>query len=246
MKSKKPTAILWDYDGTLMDSANKNFSVNREIFHQIKPRVAANGWPKALSSLAEYKTAVSHTLNWQRFYMDNLGYTHEETLQAGSMWSEYNLANETKITLFEGISNVVQGFKSIPQGICSLNCADNIAKALQNNKLNHYFSSIVGFNTISHDRAKPYPDAFLHCLNDMSIITNGTICYIGDHEDDAKFARNAETSLREANKDTKVIMIAAAYGGANPSLWETKPDYIAHSVTEIKTFVSNMLKNYTS
>ncbi len=233
----KLSAILWDYDGTLMDSRHKNLSVNKEIFAKIKPDFKQEDWPVAFSSVDHYQNVVYQSKDWRDMYMDHLGFTEAEALKAGSMWKEYQLKNQTAVTLFEGIPKIVKDFESVPQGICSLNSADNIVSMLEQHNIAHCFKSVVGFDTISQDKPKPYPDAFLHCLNEMNVDGEGTIFYIGDHQEDTRFARNAEIALREADKDVRVLSIAAVYGGGEPSEWELQPDYTAHSVENIVQFI---------
>ena len=234
----KLTAILWDYDGTLMDSRYKNLSVNKEIFSKIKPEVKQKEWPAVFSSVECYQKAIHLSKDWRDMYIDHIGFTEEEALKASSLWKKYQLKNQTAIELFEGIPKIVKNFESVPQGICSLNSADNIIAMLQQHKIDHCFKSVVGFDTISHNKPKPYPDAFLHCLSEMNIDGNGTIFYIGDHQEDIRFARNAEAALKKRNKDVQVLTIAAAYGGdTNTSLWALQPDYTARSVDNITQFI---------
>ena len=231
------SAILWDYDGTLMDSRHKNLSVNKEIFAKIKPDHKQEEWPLAFTSVDHYQKAVYLSKDWRDIYIHHLGFTEAEALKAGSMWKEYQLKNQTAIELFEGIPKIVQCFEKVPQGICSLNSADNIIAMLQQNKIEHCFKSVVGFDTISQDKPKPYPDSFLHCLNEMNVDGEGIIFYIGDHQEDVRFARNAEIALKKLDKDVRVLSIAAAYGGGEPSEWEMQPDYTAHSVENIAEFI---------
>ncbi len=71
----KLAAVLWDYDGTLMDSCHKNLSVNQDIFSFLKPEIEKSEWPVSIQSIAEYRKAVSETLNWLHFYMNHLRLT---------------------------------------------------------------------------------------------------------------------------------------------------------------------------
>jgi HAD superfamily hydrolase (TIGR01549 family) len=233
----KLTAILWDYDGTLIDSRHKNLSVNKEIFAKIKPNLQQESWPIAFSSIEHYQNAVYQSKDWREIYTDHLGLTEAEALAAGGMWTEYHMKNQTEVTLFDGISSVVKSLKNIPQGICSLNSSENIIAILKRNKIDHCFKSVVGFDTISLDKPKPYPDSFLHCLNEMNVSGEGTIFYIGDHQEDIHFARNAGVALQKKNKDVQVLSIAAAYSGVDPSSWNIQPDFIATSAIDISCFI---------
>lgn len=231
------SAILWDYDGTLMDTRYKNLSVNKEIFLKIKPEYIKEEWPIAFTSIEQYQHAVHQSKDWRDMYMDHIGYTEGEALKASGMWKEYQLNNQTVVELFEGIPNIIKQFEAVPQGICSLNSADNIISMLKRHKIDHCFKSIVGFDTIAHDRPKPFPDAFLHCLSEMKVNGEGIVFYIGDHQEDMRFADNAEIALKKENKNVRVFSIAAVYGGANTNEWEIQPDYTAHSVEHIAQII---------
>ena len=236
----KPTAILWDYDGTLMDSVHKNFTVNKEIVRYLNPGIEPDNSPAALTSLDAYIEIVHKSSNWIEIYIEDFGLKPEQAIQAGKLWSEYHLTNKTPSNLFAGVSEIVKSFADIPQGICSLNCVNNINVMLQANNMDNYFSSVVGHNSIAIEKAKPHPDAFIHCLNEMGVTEEGTIFYIGDHQDDTRFAKNAEQVLKKKNKDIRVLSIAAAYSGAKPNSWDIKPDYTVNSVAEIKKIISDL------
>lgn len=233
----KLTAILWDYDGTLMDSRHKNLAVNKEIFAKIKPEVKQEEWPAAFSSIDHYQKAIYQSKDWLETYTEHLGFTEAEAYKAGGMWNEHQLKNDTAMTLFVGIPEIIKKFEAIPQGICSLNTSDNIIAMLQRHKVAHHFKSILGFDAASKDKPKPYPDSFLHCLNEMNVDGEGTIFYIGDHQEDTRFARNAEIALKKKNKDVQVYSIAAAYGGADLSMWDIQPDFTAHSVDDVAQII---------
>ena len=66
----KVSAILWDYDGTLVDTINKNYAINKELFATIRPQVSESEWPLALSSLEAYKKASDQAVNWRDLYFN--------------------------------------------------------------------------------------------------------------------------------------------------------------------------------
>ena len=46
----KTDAILWDYDGTLVNSAPKNISITKDILSEVAPHLSGNSLPGHLES----------------------------------------------------------------------------------------------------------------------------------------------------------------------------------------------------
>ena len=229
----KLLAVLWDYDGTLMNSIYKNFLVTREVLLHVKPEIKETGWPRNLKTFELYKEVFYQTLDWQEIYTSIFKLTKEETKIAGGLWGEFQINNQTPVDMFEGLGNVIKNLDFVPHGICSLNCSKNISRMLENHNIDHFFKAVVGFNLLSFARQKPFPDAFLCCLEEMNITDDGTIFYIGDHQDDILFARNAEIALKEQGRNINVKSIAACYSWAKPKTWNTAPHYSAYTVEDI-------------
>ena len=237
----KPVAILWDYDGTLINSCHKNMVVNRELFTYFNPNIDPPKWPEALTSIDKYQQATCQISDWRDLYHKCFGLSQEQTLQAGEMWRDYQLKNQTPLELFGGIPEIVRNFSSIAQGICSLNDTQNIQTMLKGKNLDDCFQAIVGHDRVDLEKQKPHPEAFFLCLNEMQIEDKeGVIFYIGDNMVDVHFARNAEQSLRKHGKNFTVKAIAASYSGTDPSTWEMSPDYVAKAVADIAKFIPNL------
>ncbi|MGD9153734.1 MAG: HAD-IA family hydrolase [Gammaproteobacteria bacterium] len=233
------SAILWDYDGTLVDSAHKNLMATREILLHLNYITSNDEWPSALSSVEKYRDITCSATNWRHFYKKYFGLSEQQVNEAGALWSEFQLKNQTPVEVFDGIPQLISSLPPIPQGICSLNCEQLIEKELQQRQLLNYFDYIVGYNTKAISQPKPDPESFAYCLQQMKVPTAGTIIYIGDHHEDTQFARNAEKMLRNDNNQLRVVNIAACYSGAKPDLWEMQPDYRAHSVDEVVSIISS-------
>ena len=233
----KLLAVLWDYDGTLMNSIYKNFLVTREVLLHVKPEFEKIGWPYHISTFELYKEIFYQTLNWQEIYTKFFNLTKEETKFAGGFWSQFQMKNKTPVDMFDGIDDVIRDLSFVPHGICSLNCSLNISNMLKTHNVDHFFKSIVGYTSLSFARQKPFPDAFLCCVNEMNIEGEGTIFYIGDHQEDIRFAYNAEIALKEQGRNINVRSIAACYAGANSETWKISPNYNAYSVGDIVKYI---------
>lgn len=230
-------AILWDYDGTLVNSVPKNIDITKQILSVVAPRLSGQNMPQALKSEKAYHLANHQAKNWQILYKDYYGLTEEEMLEAGTMWTEYQLKNLTPVELFSGIEHTLNQIQ-LPQGICSQNSSENINQVLEKNNLAHKINSIVGYDDIPSNAQKPSPIGGIKCLEEIfDTVIDKKIIYIGDHEGDVEFARNIEKKL---SANSQVISIIAKYSGANTRLWTYKPDFEIETPTDLL----NILINY--
>lgn len=238
------SAILWDYDGTLVDTYQRNLAVTREIVSEISSKVKEDkgNMPAGLLSLDAYKEANHLSLNWQDLYANYFDLTAEETQEAGPLWSIYQEKCHVEASLIENIPNVIRELQFLPHGICSLNCSSNIKKYLNKNNLDSCFKSIIGYNDVPLSQQKPNPASFLQCCNAMQIDLNTrqTIIYIGDHEQDIQFAMNAEKELKKQGGDISVLTIAALYNHPSPSERSLKSDYTAYAVSDILDIIRQL------
>lgn len=229
------SAILWDFDGTIIDTLSQHFLVNQKIYSLVKPNEKKDNWPEALTNLDKYIKAEYETVNWRDLYK-TFGFSEEQTNQAGGMWTNQVSKNRELMKMFLGIYDILQSI-DLPQGICSLNCSDHIKNILQANGIDHHFTSVVGYNDISFDSQKPHPEGFLLCIDKMNIKNSGTIFYIGDHKEDVKFAKNSEIALKNRGDDFSILTIAACYGGSDCSSWDVQPDFVAHNTSDISEII---------
>lgn len=222
------SAILWDYDGTLVNTNIKNFLVNKEIYLLVKKEKI----PEVLQSFEKYKEAENKARNWKELYEKYFGFSQKEIEYAASIWGDLSLKNKTSVKLFEGILELIKKIK-LPQGICSQNCSNNIKSVLKKYKMDNYFQSIIGYKDISFENQKPHHEGFILCLEKMKIKNNGIFFYVGDHKEDVQFAKNAEEFLRKKGDNIKILTIAACYSGADTKKWDLKPDYEAYVPSDI-------------
>jgi len=227
--------IIWDYDGTLVNSAPKNIDITRQILSVVVPRLSGDNLPVYLRSESDYHTANHKSKNWQDLYINFYGLTESETQIAGRLWTEFQLKNLTPVQLFPGIKQTINQLH-LPQGICSQNSAANIRKVLTNNKLHNKFKSIIGYDDIPDDAQKPSPASGIKCLKSIfGEITNKKIIYIGDHEGDVEFARNLANEIGVSNT---VISIIVKYSGAITDSWSLKPDFEISSPKELLKIIT--------
>jgi N-acetyl-D-muramate 6-phosphate phosphatase len=229
-------AIIWDYDGTLVDTRQKNFNVTRKIVG--KTAGVEPGTFPVLQVLETYTTAARRSTNWRELYTRELGFTHEKTDEAGKLWTEFQLNDDTPTPLYDGIRELICSLGQFPSGIVSQNSRSNITRVLEKNGLLSYFRCIVGYEEVDLRKQKPEPDGLLLCIERLTSLHPGHVLYIGDHETDIQCARNANDVLQGNNAGFKVVSVGAAYSrydGAGK--WGVAPDYSAKSVRDVLEIV---------
>lgn len=227
----KLDAILWDYDGTLVNSVPKNIDITKTILSIVAPHLTGENLPKYLGDEESYHQANHGAKNWQELYVDYYGLTHDEMILAGSMWAEHQEKNETEVTLFDGITHVIDKFSQLPHGICSQNSQKNIRRVLSNNSIDLPFKAIVGYDDVSNANQKPHAFSGIKCVESIfGHLDCQLLMYIGDHEADTKFARNLQAEL---GGSTKVIAVAAGYSRSEPDKWDSQPDFTANTVEDL-------------
>jgi phosphoglycolate phosphatase-like HAD superfamily hydrolase len=232
----KIDAVLWDYDGTIVNSVPKNIDITKQILAKVAPRLSGEGLPICLRSEKDYHIANHAARNWQDLYLNYYGLSENETILAGNLWTEFQLKNITPVILFPGVLEAITKL-TCPQAICSQNSALNIKQVLKENNLLHKFDAIIGYDDIPENEQKPSPVGGILCLKRIfKNIDSKTIVYIGDHVGDVQFARNMESELSNANK---VISVAANYSGANISSWQDQPDYIINTPVELHQILNS-------
>ncbi len=236
--SGKICAIIWDYDGTLVDSRQKNLNVTRKIVSKI-----LKGDPTeipTLSSLEKYHQAHIKAKNWREFYKESFGLTEAQTDDAGRMWTGYQLEDQTSIPLIDGVGEIIISLRRFPQGIVSQNSRENIIQYLKQKNLHSYFKSIIGYEEVDLDKQKPNPEGLMMCIERLTDFKPGIVIYIGDHETDVQCALNANNILINSNPETKIICVGAFYGfDVDTSSWSVLPDYQIKNAGEIVKLVNN-------
>ncbi len=208
------TAILWDYDGTLADTAVKNFAVTKAVLHRLDPALL-DPLPEALTSLEAYRAADRRSENWRELYVRAYGVPPEQLDEAGALWGPCQRAEETLPPLFSGLAPVLEALRGVPMGICSQNEGGNIRAALAAHGVSDCFGAVVGHTDVPFDRQKPDPAAFLRCLERLGL-PEGRFAYIGDHAGDVQFGRGAQSALRAMGRRASVTCVTAAWNGAPP------------------------------
>lgn len=235
---KKPgnvDAILWDFDGTIADSAAKNISITKKILARVAPRLCGDNLPRSLQNKAEYHVANHGAGNWRDLYRDYFGMTAKEIEIAGPLWESYQMQDETDVKLFDGVADTVNGLSAFPQGICSANASGNIREVLNIHGLLSSFQSVIGYEDLPEHQQKPEPEGGLRCLRELfEDIDNKTILFIGDHIADVIFARGLSQQL---GPSSQVVSVVVTYSGAKPQNWHMQPDIVVDDPQELRDWI---------
>lgn len=232
-------AIVWDFDGTLVDTRAKNLAVTRMLVERVTGRTA-DAIP-ALASREGYESALHRHQHWHDFYRVELGLDEGELSAAAGLWMEAQAADRTEAPCFTGIPEVLARFDHLPHGIVSLNARDNIARIVAALELDGYFDVIFGFEAVPLERRKPEPDALLLCIDRLGARDPGTVVYIGDHETDAMCATRAHGAMSDRGKSVRVLSIAVDFGGSGSvQRWSARPDHVATSAREVREILAGL------
>lgn len=227
-------AIIWDFDGTLVDSRHRNLSVNRSLVE----RLTGRPWEdfKALKSIPEYDAAVARCTNWRDFYEREFGFSGPAVESAGQLWPEYQLRDGTPVEPFEGVRDTLEALRYLPHGIVSQNARVIISATLDPLGLGERFAHVVGYQEVGPGRQKPASDGLLDCLEALTGLAPGMAFYIGDHPTDMQCVVESRRELAARGLDIELKSIAVLYGGESPHAWSTQPDEVAaspHAIVEI-------------
>lgn len=229
-------AIIWDYDGTLVDTRHKNLNVTKKIIERISGKESDN-FP-ALRSVENYHAAVKRIMNWRELYQAEFDLTEAQIDAAGALWAEYQLNDDTEVPFCDGIEAVLGDLVDFPHGIVSQNSKQNITEFLDKVNFLPYFKTIIGYEEVDFQKQKPNPGGLLRCIDQLTDSASGHVLYIGDHAMDAQCAHRANQALRAAKRDVTVVSIGAFFiFDPDTSTWQEQPDYEIQSAEAILDIV---------
>lgn len=227
-----PDAIIWDFDGTLADTTLKNLVVTRRIYQALTGADPLQ--IEALTSEEKYLAAIRSTLNWRELYRRYYHLSEEQIDQAGRMWTEYQLADQTPVKLYPGLPEVLAQSDGRPNGVVSQNSRGSIIKVLQEHKIIDHFGCIIGYEEVGAAGQKPAPEGLLQCIRELLPQGGKSVVYIGDHDTDIRCARNADQFYRQRKNPLRIVSIGVQFAGQpqTPN-WSAAPDHVARSSSEL-------------
>ena len=228
-------AVIWDFDGTLVDSSERNMSVTREIISQVT--AASPDEFEALRSVPAYKAATTRSRNWRDLYASEFGFPDADIDRAGALWTEYQERSSTQVQVIDGVRETLEALDHLPHGIVSQNARDIITGVLGDSALERHFRAIIGYEEVAMSAQKPAPDGLLSCIDELTAFRLGYVFYIGDHEGDTICADNAKQEVAARGLPVNVVAIAALYQGESTASWTVQPDHAARDPHEVRHIV---------
>ncbi len=234
------SAIIWDYDGTIVNSLSKNLEVTRIIFKELFNLDESNH--KALESEKFYFQALQRCDNWQHLYATEFHLAEEQIQKAGSIWGNVQKRVDKSTPVYQTLKETLEKLNKIPNGIVSQNDSRNIQTTLEKENIDKYFSNIIGYNDVSNTEQKPHPRGLLSCIERFHNGEPSTIFFIGDHHTDIEMVNNTKSVLSEGDIKVNVISVLAQFTN-DDSNYERRPtpDFILSSPKELIALVENYL-----
>jgi phosphoglycolate phosphatase-like HAD superfamily hydrolase len=240
--SNQVSAVIWDFDGTLADTLQRNLEITRRILERLLGD-SAGPFP-VLRDRDSYARAIHRVSSWRELYVRELGVPPERTEDAAPLWTEFHEEDTDVPQLFDGVHDAVSGLDGRPQGIVSQNSRDHIIKSLGQAGLLSRFGTIVADEELPYHRQKPEPDGLLQCTEALLATDgaepSGTILYVGDHPVDIECVRRASAELTRRGHSWRLLSVGVQYGAASERQWGSKPDFVANEPADIPVIVRQL------
>jgi HAD superfamily hydrolase (TIGR01509 family) len=168
-------AVLFDWDGTLVDSAETSYRAYVAMFRELG----------IAFDREQYRRTYSP--NWHRTY-DALGLARERWDQADALW--LRLFAEERNTLLPGVTAALGQLRAAGrvQGIVSSGERSRVTHEMRDLEVDHFFElAVCGGDTPNR---KPHPEPLLVALERMGRKPSEAV-YVGDSPEDVEMARSA-------------------------------------------------------
>jgi HAD superfamily hydrolase (TIGR01509 family) len=171
-------AVVFDWDGTLVDSAEVTFRCYERVF-------ASYGIPFTREAYER-----TYSPNWRHTYT-SLGLPLECWPEADTRWLSYYAEEESR--LLPGARELLERLRGagFTLGLVTAGEGGRVRGELEQHQLARFFATAVfGGDT---ERRKPHPDPLLLALARLGIAP-GAAMYVGDSPEDVEMARAAGVS----------------------------------------------------
>ncbi len=212
MNLKKPDAVIFDWDGTLVDTLGVILKGYNEIFTQF-------GMPLWSAEDGRKNIRLSAREVFPRLF----GARSEEALTIFyDAIEKYHLTHLKKMNGAEEFLSYLHHHLKIPLGIVS-NKRDAYLKAeVEYLGWDRFFSGAVGAGRAAQD--KPAPECMLLAVDEMGLPQGSLeLWYVGDTETDMEFAANA---------GCKKVFISHGFGTLAEAE-KYRPDYTVSSLADL-------------
>ncbi len=170
-----PAAVLWDWDGTLVDSAEASYRCYVRLFDSY-----GIGFDRAVF-------ARTYSPNWHRTY-EAVGLAPDRWPEADQRWLGHYCAEESR--LIAGAREALRRLDEagITQAVVTSGDRTRVSRELSTLDVERYFRTAV-FGGDAR-RRKPHPEALLLALERLAVAP-AQAAYVGDSPEDVEMARAA-------------------------------------------------------
>ncbi len=207
-------AIIFNWDGVVVDSLPTNFEIYKVIEKKIGRKI-----------FADDANGDDFELDW-RNHFKRVNINDEKThKRAAEIYHEELEKLEKDIKPFPGIKKVIKALnQNYKLGIVSNTQSKSIERKMNELGIKKYFNVIIGgeFSIL-----KPDPGQVVECMRKLNVRPEETI-YIGDMDHDITTGRNAKVK----------IVVAVTYGfHSEKKLKNLNPDIVVNSPKELMKLV---------
>lgn len=206
-------AVIFDYDGVLVDSLHIGFEAYQEI--------AAFANSKGFSTVDEFKEA--QTQGYLTTMKEWGIVTPEQIRMAGIIYQESTKKRHGSIRLPHNLKKTLDELsKKYTLAICSATYVTIISDALSRHGLHGYFRHITGHEDY-RGKTKPDPMVIQTCLARLNIKPHEAV-YVGDMVHDIRMGKAA---------NIKTIIVHGSSWNTKDTLASEKPDVLIEAFSDL-------------
>jgi len=210
-KNARIRAVLFDLDGTLLDSFPMHYVVYETMFSQFG------------ISMSRELFLSTYSPNWYRTY-EAFGLAEKHWNEANDLW----LSEAAKHTpeLFPGAADVLAELdKSFALGIVTSGSKNRVIQDLERTGIAPFFETVVTGDDIS--QPKPAPEGLETAMRELSVAASETV-YVGDAHADFEMARAA---------GVKFLGVPSEFA----NLTDDHPDYDIHPLISLPGLIRQLV-----
>lgn len=156
------SAILFDMDGTLIDSEVLWKETERDFFHDLLPHFDSELLPHFVGS------SLYDVIDMIQERHPDFPLSREEFLKTRRAFAVEHIYHHT--TLYPGVLSFLSFAKSkYKTALGTSACEEWVNATLDRHQISPYFDHIVSVDHLSKKRAKPHPDIFLYCATKLNV-----------------------------------------------------------------------------
>ena len=204
------SALLFDWDGTLVDSAQLGLVAYEKSFADLGVRF-------------DHETYCAvYSPNWLSVY-EGLGLPKEHWQRADELWTQYYC--EQRAELIEGAGETVAELKQkgYQLGVVSSGNVVRVNREIIELGLAGFFDVVIGHEHVSN--RKPHPEGLETAMRSLGSPQEKS-CYIGDTPEDIEMGKRA---------NVMTVGVRSSY----PTSWKlqsAQPDFYLETLTALTTY----------